>query len=205
MSKIELPGLDCGVCGVKTCQEFACKLESSPEEIKKCLAYGKKLKKMNEAGDWKDSLDREFDFILDAYPNMPPREIIKPFNLSQNLVWPQDLIDKGKIIIGRPMAAGCPVTHCGKILDIDWKNDLITWHVVGPLEARKVIPIDIGMYTPVAFEGLIKETQKEIRIGERYWFMPRYCMTRWRHGALVVFINYTSLGMEVRLEGIFLG
>ena len=34
---IELPGLDCGLCGYRTCEEFRGQLASSPESIRRCI------------------------------------------------------------------------------------------------------------------------------------------------------------------------
>ena len=33
----DLPGLDCGVCGMRTCEELAARLPDSPELIKRCI------------------------------------------------------------------------------------------------------------------------------------------------------------------------
>ena len=33
----DLPGLDCGVCGLRTCKEMASRLETDPEFIKRCI------------------------------------------------------------------------------------------------------------------------------------------------------------------------
>ena len=36
-TNIELPGLDCGLCGYRTCDEFQTHLASSPESIRRCI------------------------------------------------------------------------------------------------------------------------------------------------------------------------
>ena len=33
----QLPDLDCGACGFRTCSEFASLLTNSPEEIRRCI------------------------------------------------------------------------------------------------------------------------------------------------------------------------
>jgi len=33
----DLPGLDCGVCGMRTCEELAERLQTNPELIKRCI------------------------------------------------------------------------------------------------------------------------------------------------------------------------
>ena len=37
VTTIELPGLDCGLCGYRTCEEFRGHLASSPESIRRCI------------------------------------------------------------------------------------------------------------------------------------------------------------------------
>jgi len=65
---------------------------------------------------WKDLLDREYDFVLDKFDDDPgPREHIllgNPVNLERLR------IKKGDVLIGRPvMGVGCPVTHCGVVME----------------------------------------------------------------------------------------
>jgi uncharacterized Fe-S cluster-containing protein len=33
----DLPGLDCGVCGLRTCEDMAARLQTNPEYIKRCI------------------------------------------------------------------------------------------------------------------------------------------------------------------------
>ncbi len=122
-----LPMLDCGACGFKTCEEFAITLPEVPEEIKRCIHLNGKKNGTNGSGSvkvekpqgmaekmgWIDNLQRPFDFILDCFDNEPgPRETILPYNpaLVKELG-----VKKGDIMIGRPMgmSCGCPITHCG--------------------------------------------------------------------------------------------
>jgi hypothetical protein len=51
----------------------------------------------------------------------------------------------------------------------------------------------------------ITETRLEIRIGERYFFQPRMCMLQWRHSGLVNYLNRTPNGLQVRVEGLWIG
>jgi uncharacterized Fe-S cluster-containing protein len=37
IANIELPGLDCGLCGYRTCEEFRGQLAASPESIRRCI------------------------------------------------------------------------------------------------------------------------------------------------------------------------
>ena len=209
-TQIELPDLNCGLCGFKSCEQFKKYLEENPDEIKRCIHlqknkcnFSKKEMPKNEKKEFKDFFGREFDFILDSFENEPgPNEIIHPFN-------PQIINDLdlkiGNIIIGRPMSAGCPVTHCGKIMKIDKKSCLINWCIVGPLEARKNPLIDIGNYSIIGFNGIIKDSKVDLKIGMRHHFMPRRCMIQWRHSGLITAITNTEKGKIVRIEGIFLG
>lgn len=220
----QLPGLDCGSCGQKTCAQFADVLLKNPKEIEKCihLAQTKSVKcgiTENHTGcsscvsghasetnlNWKDSLGREFDFILDTFPHEPgPRETILPHNPART----KELeIKVGDIMIGRPlgMSCGCPVTHCGIVISVDYVNGVIVWCVTGPLNPRSKEHKDIGYYSAEAYEGLVKTSNKELKIGMRYWFMPHRCMLQWRHSGLINFISKGKFGLHVRIEGLFIG
>lgn len=215
-----LPGLDCGVCGFKTCSQFAEHLTDKPEALKLCIHMNGKTKVspgsttciscsnsgMGEKMGWKDNLQREFDFILDCFENEPgPRETILPYNPS--LV--KELgVKAGDVMIGRPMgmSCGCPVTHCGIVTSVDPRNGVIYWCVTGPLRPRSEGFIDIGYYVAQAYDGLIRESGKEIKLGMRYWFLPRRCMLQWRHSGLVNAITKQKDGsLKVRIEGLFIG
>jgi uncharacterized Fe-S cluster-containing protein len=215
-----LPNLDCGACGYKTCDDFALLLEKNPEEIKKCIHIDGKFNKqknqnpstlvlehsLGQKMGWKDNLKREFDFILDLFEGEPgPRETILPYNPA--LV--KDLgVKKGDIMIGRPMgmSCGCPITHCGIVDTVDARNGVINWYVTGPLKPRSEGFIDIGYYTAQAYEGLIKDYKDEIKLGKRYWFLPRRCMLQWRHSGLVNAVTkYKDGGYKVRIEGLYIG
>ena len=118
-----LPQINCGVCGYKTCDEFAMAVDNSETSLKMCIHLkhnGSEAKNMlncincKDAGQmgekmgWKDHLNRDFDFILDCFDNEPgPRETILPYNpqLVKELG-----VKKGDVMIGRPMgmSCGCP-------------------------------------------------------------------------------------------------
>jgi uncharacterized Fe-S cluster-containing protein len=217
-----LPMLDCGACGSRTCDEFAAILEGDPDEIKRCIhlksngivhSNGHKTIEnvprhsgLAEKMGWHDNLQRPFDFILDCFENEPgPRETILPYN--PQLV--KDLgVKKGDVMIGRPMgmSCGCPITHCGIVTDADPRNGVINWCVTGPLRPRNEGFVDIGYYVAQAYDGLITEYNEEIRLGKRYWFLPRRCMLQWRHSGLVNSVTkLKSGGYKVRIEGLFIG
>jgi hypothetical protein len=39
----------------------------------------------------------------------------------------------------------------------------------------------------------------------RYFFQPRLCMLQWRHSGLVNYVNKGRDGLQVRLEGLWIG
>ncbi len=90
-------------------------------------------------------------------------------------------------------------------MDVDLRSGLINWCVTGPLRVRAEGFRDIGYYSAEAYEGLIRTRRCEIQIGRRYFFQPRMCMLQWRHSGLVNFLNHTADGLQVRLEGLWIG
>jgi uncharacterized Fe-S cluster-containing protein len=226
----QLPGLNCGSCGVKTCDQFAHTVLKNPQEITKCIHLKNvspcvgvsDLKSSNTTcatcstcttvpssvgmhSSWKDSLGRDFDFILDSFPQEPgPRETILPHNPART----QELSVKvGDILIGRPMgmSCGCPITHCGIAMQVDPVNGVIVWCVTGPLRPRSGEHKDIGYYSAQAYEGIVTASRSDLKIGMRYWFMPHRCMLQWRHSGLVNFINKRGTTPQIRVEGLFIG
>ncbi len=217
----KLPNLNCGACGYKTCTDFATAVDNAATELKKCphLTEGNLTSKASHnciscagaenLGDklkWQDSLKREFDFILDVMEGDPgPRETILPYNpaLVKELG-----VKPGDVMIGRPMgmSCGCPITHCGVVTDVDARNGVIKWCVTGPLRPRSEGFIDIGYYVAQAYDGIIKESKEEIKLGRRYWFLPHRCMLQWRHSGLVnSVIKQRDGSYKVRIEGLFIG
>jgi uncharacterized Fe-S cluster-containing protein len=231
MKTTKLPGLDCGVCGVRTCEEFATRLTADPELIKRCIHLSDNRVSASPsatvdtppassacnicaqprratslpAAEWRDSLGREFDFYLEHFPEEPgPREIILPHN---PLLTREMDIRPGEILIGRPlgMSCGCPITHCGIVTQVDPRTGVIVWCVTGPLGPRQQGYKDLGYYIAEGYEGLIQRTREDIKIGMRYFFQPSLCMLQWRHSGLVNYLNRTPEGWQVRLEGLWIG
>jgi uncharacterized Fe-S cluster-containing protein len=209
----KLPGKNCGLCGFKTCKEFALIVSKDPNAINRCIYLEEKPQPAcpispefkEEDITWKDTLDREYDFILDKFPGeLGPRETIILFN-------PVNVeklgIKKGDVLYGRPawISCGCPVTHVGIVVeDPDYFNGTVAWCIVGPMLARQR-GINIGYYNTTAYEGIVKYTRKELQIGRRYYFQPRYCMLQWRHCGLINQMGKAKDGTRVRIEGLWIG
>ena len=234
LSAADLPGLDCGICGYRRCDEFAARLATEPALIQRCIHLTEQVLPASGSSDgvsatphgcatcsespgssdslcgaaalsWRDSLDREFDFYLEHFPEDPgPREIIIPHN---PILCREMDIQRGDIIIGRPlgMSCGCPITHCGVVMESDQRTGVMVWCVTGPLAPREQGFKDIGYYIAEGYEGLITQTRIEPKIGMRYYFQPTMCMLQWRHSGLVNYLNRTPAGLQVRLEGLWIG
>jgi uncharacterized Fe-S cluster-containing protein len=209
-----LPGKNCGGCGFRTCEEMAdAILLDKPELFERCTMLHcsniptKSVTEEFEKPTWHDSLGRDYDFILDKFPGDPgPRETILLFN-------PVNVeklhLKKGDVIYGRPawLSCGCPLYHVGVIIeDPDIFNGTVIWCIVGPLWSRKE-GINIGFYNSTAYEGMVKDVKPgvELKIGMRYYFQPRYCMTQWRHSGLVNAIGKHGDILRVRIEGLLIG
>ncbi len=224
---VVLPGLNCGLCGYRRCEDLAARLDEQPDLIQRCIHLSEnrlpvqpaasaqiplvmcnpRREPMVKSGEltWKDTLGRDFDFYLEHFPEEPgPREIILPHNplLTREL----DL-QPGDILIGRPlgMSCGCPITHCGVVMEADHRTGVVVWCVTGPLNPRQKGFKDMGYYIAEGYEGLITQTRAELKIGMRYFFQPRLCMLQWRHSGLVNYLNRAPAGYQVRLEGLWIG
>ena len=237
--RISLPGLDCGLCGYRSCEEFQKAVQSSPPLIRRCvhlssdraatdpplpapaevsLPSASAADRTAQEGrsrlpvlsapaktSWRDSLDREFDFYLEHFPEEPgPREIILPHN---PLITRELEVQVGDVLIGRPlgMSCGCPITHCGVAMQVDHRTGVIVWCVTGPLGPRQKGFKDLGYYIAEGYEGLVYESRKELKVGMRYFFQPRMCMLQWRHSGLLNYLCRQGASFQVRLEGLWIG
>lgn len=203
-----LPGKNCGQCGFATCALLAEFAVLHPEALRRCIYLEETVAAPPLAPlaadkiSWHDMLGREYDFVLEQFPDDPgPREVILPFNPGnvEKLA-----IKQGDILTGRPAWVGCPVTHVGRVVEApDYFNGTITWCVVGPLAARAG-GIEIGLYNPIAYEGLVRQTRVTLEIGRRYHFLPRACMLQSRHSGVVAALARRAEGLRVRMEGIWI-
>jgi uncharacterized Fe-S cluster-containing protein len=209
-----LPGKDCGQCGFRTCRGLAEHLLAHPADIRRCIYLDAErvqqfrippvtMEIRPQDITWQDLLGRDYDFVLEPFPEDPgPREIILPFNpINVERLG----IRKGDVLYGRPAQVGCPVTHIGRVMEEpDLFNGLITWCVVGPLAARESNSIDIGNYTPMAYLGLVRHTRIELQLGRRYHFLPGLCMLQSRHSGVIAELARRPDSTRVRLEGIWI-
>ncbi|OGS98100.1 MAG: hypothetical protein A3F73_11550 [Gallionellales bacterium RIFCSPLOWO2_12_FULL_59_22] len=203
-----LPGKDCGQCGFQTCAGLAELVALHPEEIKRCVHLGHPsgatIPILPANGDitWKDMLGREYDFVLEPFPEDPgPREVIAPLN---PLNVERLAVKKGDVLYGRPVMTGYPVTHVGVVVeDPDYLSGVIVWCIVGPMAARER-GREIGHYHIIAYEGLVRHTREELQIGRRYFFLPRMCMLQSRHSGLVNALAKRKDGLRARVEGIWI-
>lgn len=203
-----LPAKNCGQCGFKTCAELAVFAASHPDALKRCIYLEKApgaaatILPIEEELTWVDILGREYDFILEQFPDDPgPRETIVPLNPAniEKLA-----VKKGDILYGRPSLVGCPVTHVGVVVEEpDYLNGAITWCVVGPLAARDQ-GREIGYYQIISYDGLVRHSREELQIGRRYYFLPRTCVLLSRHSGLISALAKRGDATRVRIEGIWI-
>ena len=233
VADVQLPGLNCGLCGYPTCEEFHEQYLLSPELLRRCIHLssdrvrptesptiplpqasepavcssrcGEREETASQPQAWCDNLGRPFDFYLEHFPEDPgPREIIIPHN---PLLTREMNVQKDDILIGRPlgMSCGCPITHCGVCREVDPRTGVIVWCVTGPLGPRQHGFKDLGYYIAEGYEGLIHEARCELKFGMRYFFQPRMCMLQWRHSGLINYLNRNADHYQVRLEGLWIG
>ncbi|MBI5658136.1 MAG: Fe-S cluster protein [Nitrosomonadales bacterium] len=203
-----LPGKNCGQCGFKTCAELAALAALHPDVLKRCIyrempsPAAANYWPITEEITWNDALGREYEFILEQFSEDPgPRETIAPLNPAniEKLA-----VKKGDILYGRPSLVGCPVTHVGVVVEEpDYLNGAITWCIVGPLAARDQ-GREIGYYQIIAYDGLVRHSREELRIGRRYYFLPRTCVLLSRHSGVISALAKRGNETRVRLEGIWI-
>jgi len=105
------------------------------------------------------------------------------------------------------MSCGCPVTHCAVVSGVDLPSGLITRCVTGPLRPRREGFKNLGYCNAEAYQRLVRQKRPkvELRTAMRYFFQPAMCMLQWRHSGLLNFISPAPDGVQVRLEGLWVG
>ncbi len=190
---------NCGLCGNQSCEEFRNLLKKGIKHETDCPFHAKD-RNATVIEDNTDTHGNKFDFVLKAIGNeISARKIVRPFRV--------DLIEKldikeGDIVVGRPMGAGCPVTHVLKVYEVDHLAGLLYTWVVGPLYSRGKEVKDISAYAMIGFEGIAENIVKHPKVGLGAGFMPNFCMLRLTHYGLVNKVLNTSEGIVVRIEDI---
>lgn len=190
---------NCGLCGNQSCEEFRNSIKKGLKKENDCPFY---MKDRNTTiiKDNTDTHGNKYDFILKAIGDeISARKIVRPFR--PDLIEKLD-IKKDDIVVGRPMGAGCPVTHVLKVYEVDNLAGLLYTWVVGPAYSRGKEVKDISAYAMIGFEGIAENIVNHPKVGLAAGFMPNFCMLRLTHYGLVNKVLNTSEGIVVRIEDI---
>lgn len=190
---------NCGLCGNQSCEEFRNSIKKGLKKENDCPFY---MQDRNTTiiKDNTDTHGNKYDFILKAIGDeISARKIVRPFR--PDLIEKLD-IKKDDIVVGRPMGAGCPVTHVLKVYEVDNLAGLLYTWVVGPAYSRGKEVKDISAYAMIGFEGIAENIVSHPKVGLAAGFMPNFCMLRLTHYGLVNKVLNTSEGIVVRIEDI---
>lgn len=147
-----------------------------------------------------DVLGHPYDFVLGPLPGeISARKIVLPFRAD--MVEKMD-IEKGDIVLGRPMGAGCPIPHALQVIKAEQQTGLLYTWVVGPKYSRDAEVKDVTAYHMIGFEGIANNISKEPAFGCRVTFLPGFCMMALNHTGLVNMLLEKSCGLHVRIEDI---
>ena len=198
------PGKDCGICGVKSCDEFVQSVLRGEKSYSDCPFYREKETELEwnlASHSGADVLGLDYDFVLDSLPGeVSARKIILPFR--------PDLVEKweirtGDIVLGRPTGSGCPVQHVLKVIDSNFVTGVLTCWVVGPRYSRgKENLKEIEAYHVVGFEGIARTVTRDPIFGLRQRFLPGFCMMDLGHTGVINMILEKEYGTHVRIEDI---
>lgn len=202
------PGKDCGACGAATCEEFVKLLGEGKRRRADCPFFPGKRNASGSPGESAanygegDILGKPYDFILHPLPGEPSaRKIVLPFrpDMTEKLG-----IDKGDLVVGRPMGAGCPVQHVLSVIEADYLTGLLTTHVVSPLIARERGDgiKTVAAYHIIGFEGIAQTINMNPAFGRRQRFLPGFCMMYLAHTGVVNMVLENSYGTHTRVEDI---
>ena len=207
------PGKDCGLCGARTCAEFAAGMDDGAHHPEDCPFSGTPMAGPDPEGALgspfpanptrpsRDVLGHAWDFVLQPLPGEPSaRKIVLPFRPDLVELWS---IKRGDIVLGRPAGAGCPVQHVLQVIRADPLTGVLDTWVVGPAFSRGRTGVkDVAMYHMLGFEGLVTEARRTPVFGARHTFLPGFCMMHLNHTGLVNMILSQAAGLHVRLEDI---
>ncbi len=202
------PGKNCGACGAPTCEEFILLLEKGKKERGDCPFFTGNKAAAASPGELTanygegDILGGSYDFILHPLPGEPSaRKIVLPFrpDMTEKLK-----IERGDLVLGRPMGAGCPVQHVLSVIEADYLTGLLTCHVVSPLLARERSDEvkTVSAYHIIGFEGIAQTVNREPVFGRRQRFLPGFCMMYLAHTGVVNMVLENSYGTHTRVEDI---
>ncbi len=200
------PGKNCGLCGEESCKSFLQAINTKRKVYTDCPYHQKQHAALPQDHltqtlyQGKDILGHPYDFILTPLPGeISARKIILPFR--GDLVEKMS-IQKGDIIVGRPMGAGCPIPHVLQVIKAEPVTGLLYTWVVGPKFSRDKKITDITAYHMIGFEGIAAKIHKEPVLCARATFLPGFCMMNLNHTGLVNMALQKNSGLHIRLEDI---
>ena len=103
LSELELPGLDCGLCGFRTCTDMAAALPSKPDLLKRCIP-----------------LAADFMNVQAAPAGSRPGDEAGPATTAAPLATPAPALT---IVNGEECASCDPAAGCGAAVKHGWGND----------------------------------------------------------------------------------
>jgi uncharacterized Fe-S cluster-containing protein len=200
------PGKNCGLCGESSCKNFLRMINTAQKNYDDCPFYSEMQpdRQTDHIGEaiysGEDVLGHPYDFVLGPLPGeISARKIVLPFR--SDLVEKMN-IQKGDLVLGRPMGAGCPIPHVLRIIKADMVTGLLYTWVVGPKYSRDQEVKDVTAYHMVGFEGIANRVTREPAFGCRVTFLPGFCMMNVNHTGLVNMVLQKSCGIHLRLEDI---
>ncbi|HBC94515.1 MAG TPA: Fe-S cluster protein [Pelotomaculum sp.] len=200
------PGKNCGLCGESSCKSFLRMINTAQKNYNDCPFYtDRQTCRQSEHSSeaiytGKDILGHPYDFVLGPLPGeISARKIVLPFR--SDLVEKMN-IQKGDLVLGRPMGAGCPIPHVLKVIKAEAVTGLLYTWVVGPKYSREQEVKDVTAYHMIGFEGIATRVTTEPTLGCRVTFLPGFCMMSLNHTGLVNMGLQKSCGMHVRIEDI---
>lgn len=204
------PGKNCGLCGESSCKNFLRMVNIEQKSYEDCPFYCDMQQNRQSESEHieeavytgTDILGHPYDFVLGPLPGeVSARKIVLPFR--SDLVEKMN-IQKGDLVLGRPMGAGCPIPHVLKVIKAEKDTGLLYTWVVGPRYSRGQEVKDVTAYHMIGFEGIAGRITREPAFGCRVTFLPGFCMMSVNHTGLVNMVLQKSSGIHVRLEDIHL-